>query len=57
MIGKPMIRAVILVLALTLAALRTRRVELSVCVTNFATRHPAITAGAAASGVSDSAEG
>jgi len=35
--------------ALTLAATRTRRVQLGACVTNFATRHPAITAGAAAS--------
>ncbi|HUG35658.1 MAG TPA: LLM class flavin-dependent oxidoreductase, partial [Candidatus Limnocylindrales bacterium] len=35
--------------ALTLAATRTERVGLAACVTNFATRHPAITAGAAAS--------
>jgi len=35
--------------ALTLAATRTERVGLSACVTNFRTRHPAITAGAAAS--------
>lgn len=35
--------------ALTLAATRTERVPLAVCVTNFQTRHPAITAGAAAS--------
>ena len=35
--------------ALTLAATRTERVGLSACVTNFETRHPAITAGAAAS--------
>jgi 5,10-methylenetetrahydromethanopterin reductase len=35
--------------ALTLAATRTRRVGLAACVTNLATRHPAITAGAAAS--------
>jgi 5,10-methylenetetrahydromethanopterin reductase len=35
--------------ALTLAAIRTRRVGLAACVTNLVTRHPAITAGAAAS--------
>jgi 5,10-methylenetetrahydromethanopterin reductase len=35
--------------ALTLAATRTRRVSLAACVTNLTTRHPAITAGAAAS--------
>src|SRR5438094_8277351 len=35
--------------ALTLAATRTTRVELAACVTNLTTRHPAITAGAAAS--------
>ncbi len=35
--------------ALTLAATRTERVGLAACVTNFETRHPAITAGAAAS--------
>ncbi|HXJ82656.1 MAG TPA: LLM class flavin-dependent oxidoreductase [Candidatus Methylomirabilis sp.] len=35
--------------ALTLAAIRTERVPLAACVTNFQTRHPAITAGAAAS--------
>lgn len=35
--------------ALTLAATRTRRVRLAPCVTNLVTRHPAITAGAAAS--------
>ncbi len=35
--------------ALTLAAMRTERVGLAACVTNFKTRHPAITAGAAAS--------
>ena len=35
--------------ALTLAAMRTRRVGLAACVTNLVTRHPAITAGAAAS--------
>ena len=35
--------------ALTLAATRTERVGLALCVTNLATRHPAITAGAAAS--------
>jgi 5,10-methylenetetrahydromethanopterin reductase len=35
--------------ALTLAATHTERVRLAVCVTNLATRHPAITAGAAAS--------
>ena len=35
--------------ALTLAATRTERVTLAACVTNFQTRHPAITAGAAAS--------
>ena len=35
--------------ALTLAATRTRRVRLAACVTNFVTRHPGITAGAAAS--------
>ena len=35
--------------ALTLAATRTERVGLAACVTNFRTRHPAITAGAAAS--------
>jgi 5,10-methylenetetrahydromethanopterin reductase len=35
--------------ALTLAATRTARVGLAACVTNLATRHPAITAGAAAS--------
>ncbi len=35
--------------ALTLAAARTERVGLAACVTNLATRHPAITAGAAAS--------
>jgi alkanesulfonate monooxygenase SsuD/methylene tetrahydromethanopterin reductase-like flavin-dependent oxidoreductase (luciferase family) len=35
--------------ALTLAATQTRRVGLAACVTNLATRHPAITAGAAAS--------
>src|SRR5262245_19001479 len=35
--------------ALTLAATRTERVALAACVTNLATRHPAITAGAAAS--------
>jgi 5,10-methylenetetrahydromethanopterin reductase len=34
--------------ALALAALRTERVELATCVTNLVTRHPAITAGAAA---------
>jgi 5,10-methylenetetrahydromethanopterin reductase len=34
--------------ALALAAVRTERVPLSSCVTNFVTRHPAITAGAAA---------
>jgi 5,10-methylenetetrahydromethanopterin reductase len=35
--------------ALTLAATRTHRVGLAACVTNLVTRHPAITAGAAAS--------
>lgn len=35
--------------ALALAAARTDRVPLAACVTNFVTRHPAITAGAAAS--------
>lgn len=35
--------------ALTLAATRTARVALAACVTNLETRHPAITAGAAAS--------
>jgi alkanesulfonate monooxygenase SsuD/methylene tetrahydromethanopterin reductase-like flavin-dependent oxidoreductase (luciferase family) len=35
--------------ALTLAATRTTRVRLAACVTNLVTRHPAITAGAAAS--------
>jgi 5,10-methylenetetrahydromethanopterin reductase len=35
--------------ALTLAATRTDHVALAACVTNFETRHPAITAGAAAS--------
>jgi alkanesulfonate monooxygenase SsuD/methylene tetrahydromethanopterin reductase-like flavin-dependent oxidoreductase (luciferase family) len=35
--------------ALTLAATRTERVQLAACVTNFETRHPVITAGAAAS--------
>ncbi len=35
--------------ALTLAVTRTERVALAACVTNFQTRHPAITAGAAAS--------
>jgi 5,10-methylenetetrahydromethanopterin reductase len=35
--------------ALTLAATRTERVRLAMCVTNLSTRHPAITAGAAAS--------
>ncbi len=35
--------------ALTLAATRTERVGLAACVTNLATRHPAITAGAALS--------
>jgi len=35
--------------ALTLAATRTERVRLAACVTNFETRHPVITAGAAAS--------
>jgi alkanesulfonate monooxygenase SsuD/methylene tetrahydromethanopterin reductase-like flavin-dependent oxidoreductase (luciferase family) len=35
--------------ALTLAAQRTERVPLAACVTNFVTRTPAITAGAAAS--------
>src|SRR5499433_546414 len=35
--------------ALTLAATRTERVGLAACVTNLETRHPAITAGAAAS--------
>ena len=35
--------------ALTLAATRTTRVELAACVNNLTTRHPAITAGAAAS--------
>jgi 5,10-methylenetetrahydromethanopterin reductase len=35
--------------ALTLAAARTERVALAACVTNLASRHPAITAGAAAS--------
>ena len=35
--------------ALTLAAARTERVGLAACVTNLVTRHPAITAGAAAS--------
>jgi 5,10-methylenetetrahydromethanopterin reductase len=35
--------------ALTLAAARSRRVQLAACVTNLVTRHPAITAGAAAS--------
>lgn len=35
--------------ALTLAATRTERVGLAACVTNFRTRHPAITAGAARS--------
>jgi 5,10-methylenetetrahydromethanopterin reductase len=35
--------------ALTVAATRTERVGLAACVTNLATRHPAITAGAAAS--------
>jgi 5,10-methylenetetrahydromethanopterin reductase len=35
--------------ALTLAATRTKRVALAACVTNLVTRHPAITAGAAAS--------
>jgi 5,10-methylenetetrahydromethanopterin reductase len=34
--------------ALALAAVRTERVPLAACVTNFVTRHPAITAGAAA---------
>jgi 5,10-methylenetetrahydromethanopterin reductase len=34
--------------ALSLAAARTERVRLATCVTNFVTRHPAITAGAAA---------
>jgi 5,10-methylenetetrahydromethanopterin reductase len=34
--------------ALALAALRTERVPLATCVTNLVTRHPAITAGAAA---------
>lgn len=34
--------------ALTLAATRTERVALAACVTNLETRHPAITAGAAA---------
>jgi 5,10-methylenetetrahydromethanopterin reductase len=33
--------------ALALAALRTERVPLATCVTNFVTRHPAMTAGAA----------
>jgi 5,10-methylenetetrahydromethanopterin reductase len=35
--------------AMTLAASRTRRVRLPVCVTNIVTRHPAISASAAAS--------
>src|SRR5215510_12884077 len=35
--------------ALTLAATCTERVRLAACVTNLTTRHPAITAGAAAS--------
>jgi 5,10-methylenetetrahydromethanopterin reductase len=35
--------------ALTVAAMRTERVGLAACVTNLATRHPAVTAGAAAS--------
>src|SRR5205814_2655198 len=35
--------------ALTLAAIRTERVGLAACVTNLETRHPAVTAGAAAS--------
>src|SRR5262244_1698876 len=35
--------------ALTLAATRSERVGLAACVTNFQTRHPAVTAGAAAS--------
>ena len=35
--------------ALTLAAARTNRVALAACVTNLVTRHPAVTAGAAAS--------
>lgn len=35
--------------ALTLAATRTERVGLAACVTNLTSRHPAITAGAAAS--------
>jgi 5,10-methylenetetrahydromethanopterin reductase len=35
--------------ALTLAATRTARVGLAACVTNLETRHPAVTAGAAAS--------
>jgi 5,10-methylenetetrahydromethanopterin reductase len=35
--------------ALALAAARSRRVALAACVTNLVTRHPAITAGAAAS--------
>jgi 5,10-methylenetetrahydromethanopterin reductase len=35
--------------ALTLAATRTERVTLAACVTNLSSRHPAITAGAAAS--------
>jgi 5,10-methylenetetrahydromethanopterin reductase len=35
--------------ALTLAAVQTRRIGLAACVTNLVTRHPAITAGAAAS--------
>jgi len=35
--------------ALALAAMRTERIPLAACVTNFVTRHPALTAGAAAS--------
>jgi 5,10-methylenetetrahydromethanopterin reductase len=35
--------------ALALAAMRTERVPLAACVTNLVTRHPALTAGAAAS--------
>ena len=42
--------------ALTLAAARTERVGLAACVTNLVTRHPAITAGAAAS-IDDAASG
>jgi len=42
--------------ALALAAARTERVGLAACVTNLVTRHPAITAGAAAS-IDDVASG